>query len=195
MRRQGQNPHDAQDLVQSFFAHLLGRDFLRGLSRDKGRFRAFLLASVKNFLHDQRDKAHAEKRGVGQRLLSIDELQAEDRYRLEPADEQSAEKIFERQWALTLLDQALERLRTEFAEGGKADLFDTLRQFQGDEPGPQTHAEAAAQLGMNENTLKSHVLRFRRRYRELLCEAVAHTVATPGDVEDELRYLKAILAR
>jgi DNA-directed RNA polymerase specialized sigma24 family protein len=194
VRRHGHEPHDAQDLVQGFFAHLLSRDFLRGLSSDKGRFRAFLLASAKNFLSDQRDKARAQKRGGGQRVVSFDEARAEERYRLEPIDEHAAEKIFDRRWALTLLEQTMDRLKSEFVAGGKLDLFEALRTFQGENPNAATYATAAAQLGMPENSLKSHVLRFRRRYRELLCEEVAQTVAAPGDVEAELRHLKAVLA-
>src|SRR5439155_6169175 len=120
------------------------------------------------FLSDQRDKARAQKRGGGQRMLSFDELKAEERYRLEPVDELSADRIFERRWALTLLDQTLDRLRAEFAALGKSELYETLRQFQGDEPKALTYAAAATQLGLPENTFKSHVLRFRRRYRQLL---------------------------
>lgn len=195
VRRQGCSPHDAQDLVQGFFGHLLSHDFLRGLSRDKGRFRAFLLVAMKNFLKDQRDKARAQKRGGGRPVISLDEMQAEERYRHEPADDLNSENIFERRWALMVLELALNRLRAEFDAAGKLALFEILRKFHGDETDAPSYAEAAAQLGMPENTLKSHVLRFRRRYRELLCEEVAHTVATPGEVAEELRHLKVILAR
>jgi len=194
VRRQGRSPEDARDLTQGFFAHLLARDFLRGLSRENGRFRSFLLAALKHFLADQWDKAWALKRGGGTPPLSLDAQTAEERYRLEPADDASPDRIFERRWALTLLDQALARLREEFAAAGRAELFAVLRQFQGDEPPPATGAAAAAQLGMAENTFKSHLRRFRLRYRELLCEEVAQTVATPADVAEELRHLKSVLA-
>ena len=194
LRRQGHSAEDAQDLTQGFFAHLLARDFLKGLSKENGRFRAFLLASLKNFLSDQWDKNRALKRGGGQKLLSLDEAAASERYQLEPADQLSPDRIYERRWALTLLDQAMARLREEFTAAGKADLFDVLRQFQGDELAATTGVEAAARLGMPENTFKSHLHRFRQRYRELLCEEVAQTVATPSEVEEELRHLKAVLA-
>ncbi|MBI2926207.1 MAG: sigma-70 family RNA polymerase sigma factor [Verrucomicrobia bacterium] len=194
LRRQGHSAEDAQDLTQGFFAHLLARDFLRGLSKEHGRFRTFLLAALRNFLADQWDKARALKRGGGRPALSLDEVAAEERYQLEPADELSADRIYERRWALTLLDQALARLREEFAAADKAELFDVLRQFQGDEPSPATCADVAARLGMPENTFKSHVRRFRQRYRELLCEAVAQTVATPAEVAEELRHLRSVLA-
>jgi RNA polymerase sigma-70 factor (ECF subfamily) len=194
VRRQGHSPEDAQDSTQAFFAHLLARDFLRGLSKENGRFRTFLLTSLRNFLSDQWDKARALKRGGGQPAFSLDAADAEARYQLEPADELSADHIYERRWALALLDQALARLREEFAAADKAELFDVLRQFQGDEPNPATCAEAAARLAMPENTFKSHLRRFRQRYRELLCEEVAQTVATPADVAEELRCLKAVLA-
>lgn len=194
VRRQGRSPEDAQDLVQGFFAHLLARDFLKGLSKENGRFRAFLLAALKNFLADQGDKSRALKRGGGQPAWSLDDASAEDRYRLEPVDQSSADRVYERRWALTLLEGALVRLESEFATAGKAELFVVLRQFQGDEASESTGAEAAARLKMPENTFKSHLLRFRRRYRELLCEEVAQTVATPADVADELRHLKAVLA-
>lgn len=194
VRRESRSPEDAQDLVQGFFAHLLARDFLHGLAKEKGRFRSFLLAALRNFLRDQCDKARALKRGGGQSAFTLDGKSAEDRYRLEPVDESSADRLFERRWALTLLEGALVRLESEFAATGKGELFAVLRQFQGDEPLESTGAEAAARLNMPENTFKSHLLRFRRRYRELLCEEVAQTVATPADVADELRHLRAVLS-
>lgn len=194
LRRQGRSPVDAQDLTQGFFAHLLTRDFLRGLAKENGRFRTFLMTSLRNFLSDQWDKARALKRGGGQTPISLDDALAEARYHCEPRDEMSAERIYERRWALTLLDRAMTRLHAEFVAGGKGELFDRLRPFQGDGPSPCTAAEAAAQAGMPENTFKSHLLRFRRRYRELLCEEVAQTVATPADVAEELRHLKAVFA-
>lgn len=194
VRRQGRSPEEAQDLTQGFFAHLLARDFLKGLSKENGHFRAFLLAALKNFLADQWDKARALKRGGGRTPVSLDTETAEERYRLEPADEASPDRLYERRWALTLLDLPLTHLRAEFTAAGRAELFEVLRQFQGDEPAPATGAEASARLGMAENTFKSHVRRFRQRYRELLCEEVAQTVATPADAAEELRYLKTVLS-
>jgi RNA polymerase sigma-70 factor (ECF subfamily) len=194
VRRQGRSPEDAQDLTQGFFAHLLARDFLKGLAKENGRFRGFLLAALKNFVTDQWDKARALKRGGGQPALSLDDSSAEARYRLEPADDLSADRLYERRWALTMLDRSLARLQEEFAAAGKTGLFAILQQFQGDQLSAATGAEAAARLGMPENTFKSHLHRFRRRYRELLCEEVAQTVATPADVAEELRHLKSVLA-
>lgn len=193
VRRLGNNPEDAQDLTQAFFAHLLGRDFLRGLSKENGRFRTFLLTSLRHFLSDQWDKARALKRGGEQKLLSLEEISAEERYRLDPAEEWSPDQVFERRWALALLERALGRLREEFVTTGKTELFEVLRQFQSEEPSGITGAEVAARLRMPENTFKSHLRRFRQRYRELLCVEVAQTVATPADVAQELRHLKAAL--
>lgn len=194
LRRQGHRPEDAPDLTQAFFAHLLAREFLRGWSKEQGRFRAFLLTTLRNFLSDQWDKQRALKRGGGELAFSLDAVSSETRYRLEPADEASPDRLYERRWALTLLDQALLRLRDEFAAAGKAELLDLLRPFQGDELSPATGAQAAARAGMPENTFKSHLRRFRRRYRELLCEEVAQTVATPADAAEELRHLKSVPA-
>jgi RNA polymerase sigma-70 factor (ECF subfamily) len=194
LRRKGHGPADAEDLTQGFFAHLLARDFLKGLGREHGRFRSFLLVSLRNFLSDQRDTQRALKRGGGLVPLSLDALAPEERYALEPADPADAELAYERRWALTVLEQAMTRLRDEFAQAGRAGLFEALSRSLDREPDAGTGAEVSARLGMPENTFKSHLLRFRRRYRELICEEVAHTVATPADVGDELRHLKAILA-
>jgi RNA polymerase sigma-70 factor (ECF subfamily) len=131
-------------LTQGFFAELLARNCLRGLAKENGRFRSFLLAALRNFLAEQWDKARAVERGGGRNPLSPDDVTAEEHYRLEAADELSADRIYERRWALTLLDQALARLRGEFAGAGRAELFDVMRQFQGDEPSPATGAAAAA---------------------------------------------------
>jgi RNA polymerase sigma-70 factor (ECF subfamily) len=192
LRRRGHDPHDAEDLTQSFFAHLLAKQFLAKADREKGKFRAFLLASLKNFLADERDRATAQKRGGGRPTIPLDSLAAETRYRLEPADELTPDKLYEKQWALALLEQVLARLRDEMTAEGKAALFEALRSVL---TGGQTssYAEIAKELRMTEGAVKIAAHRLRRHYRELLREEIAHTVAGPEEVEDEIRYLLSCL--
>jgi len=193
LRRRGYGEHDAQDLTQGFFAHLFERDWLHGVARDKGRFRSFLLASLNYFLADQRDRANAQKRGGGQPTISFDAREAEERYRLEPVDERSPDKLFERRWAMTLLDQVLARLGQEFADAGKRELFNRLQPFLVEGTGEKTYAETAREGGMTEEALKKAVQRMRRRYHQLFREEIAQTVASPEEVEEELRHLCAVL--
>jgi len=194
VRRQVGDAADAEDLTQSFFAHLLQRNTLAKVSQDKGRFRSFLLAALKYFLADEWDKAHAQKRGGGCAVVSLNEAGAEERYQRECGNELTAEQLYERRWAMAVLDRASVRLGEELAAAGKAALGEVLRDLQdnGAEAGP--HADVAARLGMPVNTLKSHVHRYRQRLRELLCEEVAQTVASPADVADELRRLIAVVS-
>jgi RNA polymerase sigma factor (sigma-70 family) len=192
LRRRGHDPHDAEDLTQSFFAHLLAKQFLAKADREKGKFRAFLLASLKNFLADERDRATAQKRGGGRSAIPLDSLAAETRYRLEPADELTPDKLYEKQWAFSLLEQVLSRLRGEMTAEGKAALFEALRSVL---TGAQTssYAAIAGELKMTEGAVKIAAHRLRRHYRELLREEIAHTVAGPEEVEDEIRYLLSCL--
>lgn len=192
LRRRGHETHEAEDLTQEFFAHLLARDFLAGVCREKGKFRSFLLASLKHFLADQWDRAQAKKRGGGRTVIALDSLDAEARYRLEPADGLTPEKLFEKQWALALLEQVLGRLRTELTSQGKASLFEAL---QGTLTGAGTtsYAALAAKRGMTEGAVKTAVHRLRHRYRELLRDEIAQTVACPEEVEEEIRYLLSCL--
>ena len=192
LRRRGYGEHDAQDMTQGFFAHLLERDWLQGVAREKGRFRSFLLAALNYFLADQRDRATAQKRGGGQPVISFDAHEAEERYRLEPVDERSPDKLFEQRWAMALLDQVLARLAQEFSDAGKLELFNQLQPFLVEGTGEKTYAETARE-GMTEEALKKAVQRMRRRYHQLFREEIAQTVASPEEVEEELRHLCAVL--
>ncbi|MCX6910321.1 MAG: sigma-70 family RNA polymerase sigma factor [Verrucomicrobia bacterium] len=193
VRRQGCSPHDAQDLTQEFFARLLEKKRLAAVHPDKGRFRSFLLASLKNFLSDERDRARAQKRGGGKSFIRLDERDAEGRYRLEPADNTTAEKIFERRWAQTLIENVLGRLREEYHVADKGRVFDRLKDFMAGETGHSTYANAAVELGTTEANVKVLVHRLRKHYRELLRAEIAQTVASPSEVEDEIRCLFAAL--
>ncbi len=189
-RRRGHSPHDAQDLTQGFFAHLLEKRALGHVDPQMGRFRTFLLASLKNFLANDRDRAHAVKRGGGQTIFSLDQADAESRFRLEPSHESTPERNFERQWALTLLDQTLAALRDEYHAAGKGDLFEELKAVL---TGPaNAYAEIAVRLGRSEGAIKVAVHRLRRRYREVLRGRIAETVGD-ADVDDEMRHLVAAL--
>jgi RNA polymerase sigma factor (sigma-70 family) len=194
VRRQGHSAHDAQDLTQAFFARLLEKNYLADVQREKGRFRSFLLASLKHFLANEWDREQALKRGGGKRLIALDEDSAESRYKLEPKDEVSADKIYERRWALTLLDQVLAKLRGEFEKDGKLQQFETLKQYLSAGRTSVSYAQAADKLGMNEGAIKVAVHRLRKRYRELLRAEIAQTVATASEIEEEIRYLFAALS-
>lgn len=195
VRRRGYSEHDGQDVTQGFFAHLFEHRSLNRVDREKGRFRSFLLASLNYFLADQWDRANAQKRGGGGRqAFSVDTQEAEERYRLEPADERSPDKLFERRWAMTLLDQVLARLAQEFSDAGKSELFNRLRPFLVEGTGEKTYAETAREGGTTEEALKKAVQRMRRRYHQLFREEIAQTVASPDEVEEELRHLCAVLS-
>jgi RNA polymerase sigma-70 factor (ECF subfamily) len=193
VRRQGNNPEEAQDLTQAFFARMLERNDFAAIRREKGRFRSYLLTSLKHFLSNERQRARAEKRGSGKPPLPLEELVAEERYRFEPVDTLSADKVFERRWALTLLDRVLARLGKEYSAMGNEQLFEKLKELLSDEPGRPSQAELAETLGMTENALKQAFHRLRVRYRQCLREEIAQTVATPGDIEEELKYLVNVL--
>jgi RNA polymerase sigma factor (sigma-70 family) len=193
VRRQGYSPEEAQDLTQGFFAVLLERKDIDAVRREKGRLRSYLLVSLKNFLAKARRRELTMKRGEGRALVPLDELLAREHADLEPADNLTADKIYERRWALTLLEQVLTRLETEYRTGGNAKLFDRLKEFLSDEPGHRSQAEVAAEIGMSENAVKQAFHRLRQRYRQLLRDEIAQTVAVPGDVEDELRHFISVL--
>ena len=193
VRREGRSVEDAQDLTQAFFERLLERRDFDAVRREKGRLRSYLLASLKHFLINERARAMSIKRGEGRRPIPLDELVARERNDPEPADVLTADKIYERRWALTLLDQVLDRLGKQYAALGNEELFAQFRQLLGDDSGEISQAKIAVELGMNENAVKQAYHRFRQLYRELLREEIAHTVAVPGDVEDELRHLIAVL--
>ena len=194
VRRQGHGPHDAQDLTQEFFARLLEKNYLDDVRRERGKFRSFLLASMKHFLANEWDRARTQKRGGAQVHVPIDTQSAETRYGLEPAHDQTPEKLFERRWALTLLDNVLSRLREEFVASGKADQFDQLKVALTADKRAVPYAELGARLGMSQGAVKVAVHRLRARYREVLRAEIANTVSSPTDVEEEIRQLFAALA-
>lgn len=189
VRRCGESPDDAQDLTQAFFARFLERDSLRAVTPERGRFRWFLLASLKNFLANEWERARAQKRGGGTMPLSLDALEPEERYALEPVDNMSADRAYDRFWAMSLLEQARAKLREEFRSAGRAERFEKLEQFLPGREGADSYADLAATFGVPEGTIKSDVSRLRRRYGELLRSEVAHTLGTHTDLDDELRHL------
>jgi len=193
VRRRGYTPEEAQDLTQGFFALLLERKDLDAVRREKGRLRSYLLASLQNFLAKTRRRAMTLKRGEGRPLVSLEELLARERADLELTRRLSPDRLYERRWALTLLEQVLARLGEEYRVIGSAALFEQLKQMLTDEPDRPSQAKIAQELSMNENAVKQAFHRLRRRYRLLLREEIAHTVAVPGDVEDELRHFIAVL--
>ena len=193
LRRQGIAREEAEDITQGFFALLLERKDLSAVRKEKGRLRSYLLASVKNFLADERRRAMAIKRGKGERPIPLEELQADERSEMEPADPVTPEMTYERKWASTLLQRALGRLQDEYTGTGNEALFDSLTQLLPDEPGAPSRTDIAAQFGMTENAVTQAFHRFRQRYQLLLRQEIAHTVATPDDIEDELRHLIAVV--
>jgi len=189
LRRRGHSADDARDLTQGFFATLLEKDYLADADQSRGRFRSFLLTAIKRFAGKEHDKQAAQKRGGGQMTLPIDCADGESRYRREPADHWTPERIFERRWALTLLDRTLARLRFEQEAAGKLAQFNALKVFLTGEAGTPPLRQVAEQLDMSEGAVKVAVHRLRQKYRELLRSEIAQTVAAQGDVEDELKLL------
>jgi RNA polymerase sigma-70 factor (ECF subfamily) len=193
LRRRGNQPADAEDLVQGFIEHLLECGFFLAADPDKGRFRSYLLTSLNHFLADGAIRAGRLKRGAGKPLLSLDAMAAESRYALEPEDPGTPEQHFERRWALTLLDTVMQRLETEAAESGRAKLFGQIKGvLQGDRRGVH-YSELAPRLGISEAALTMTVQRLRRRYRELVREEIAHTVSRPVEIDEEMRHLFQVL--
>jgi RNA polymerase sigma factor (sigma-70 family) len=189
IRRQGFSADESQDLTQEFFARLLEKHFLAQVDQEKGRFRSFLLAACKHFLSNERDRARAKKRGGGRELVSIDAQEAESRYRLEPAHDLTPERLFDRRWVLTLLDQVLTQLRNESIRDGKEDQFEYLKVFLTGDKDQTSYREAAEKLGMTEGATKVAAHRLRKRYRELLREEIAKTLNEGDSIEDEIREL------
>jgi RNA polymerase sigma factor (sigma-70 family) len=192
VRRCGHGADEAEDLTQAFFAALIEKRFLSAADPERGRFRSFLLAAVAHFLANERDREAALKRGGGRVVVSLDAGDAEWRYGREPSHEETPERVFERRWALTLLDRTLARLRAESERAGHGARFERLKGFLTGEGGGG-YAEAAAGLGLSEGAAKVAVHRLRRRYRELLRDEIARTLADPAAVDDELRELFAAL--
>jgi RNA polymerase sigma-70 factor (ECF subfamily) len=184
VRRSGLSPQDAEDVTQSFFAHLLSRDVIAGAVPEKGRLRSFLLSCARNFLADRIARARAQKRGAGQATLSFDAMQAEERYAAEPVDDLSPDRLFQRRWALAVLETTLARLGAAYEEEGKGAIFARVRPFLGFGAEPELRYEqVGAALGMTIGTVKSHVFRMRQRWRELLFEEVAATLDEPTEEE------------
>lgn len=194
IRRRGSDPHEAEDLTQAFFAFLLAKEGLKKVDRAKGRFRTFLLAALTNFLNNEWDKRQALKRGGQCRIVSLNEMAAEDRYRFEPADPLTPERLFERRWALTLLEQALARLKQEYIAEGKAAMFGKLETGLTREVAEGICAEWAAALGMSKGAVKVALHRLRRRFGESLRHEIARTVTSPAEVDDEIRHLFAAIS-
>ena len=192
VRRQGNSPEDAQDLTQNFFSRLLEKNYFAKADPDRGKFRTFLLRSMKNFLVNEWKRAGRVKRGGDLTFLSFDANVAEDRYAAEPANESNPDTAYEQRWAVTLIEQVLTALRQEFNAADKARLFEELKGFIWGDKSTASYAEIAGHLNLTEGTVKVAVHRLRQRFRELLRAEVAHTVARPEDVDDELRYLISV---
>lgn len=193
VRRQGHEAHDAEDLTQEFFARFLAKEYFGRADPMLGRFRSFLLACVKNFLSEQRRQARRLKRGGRQTIISWDSQTAEERYRSEPADPVTPEKVYDRRWALTLLETVLARLADEQSAAGRQRVFAQLKEYLWGEARQTGYAEMAERLGMTGGAVKVTVHRLRRRLRDLLREEVAHTVATGEETDEEMRHLIAVI--
>lgn len=194
-RRRGHAAHDAQDLTQEFFAQLLEGNWIAKADRDKGRFRSFLLMVMGRFLANEWDKAKTLKRGGKVQLVSLTLDTAETRYANEPTDTSTPEQAFEKQWALSLLEEVLQHLRNDYDSDGKVILFDKLKPCLIGSYETQPYASLAGELNMTEGAVKTAVCRLRERYRERLKAEIANTVASPSEVDSELRHLFRILAR
>lgn len=194
LRRRGYGPEDAEDLTQEFFARLLHSNFLATANREQGRFRSFLLAALNHFVADEWDRQCARKRGGGQRLIPLEAETAETRYRLEPADDLTPEKVYEQRWARTVLTNVIDQLRQEYEREGKSALFADLKSCLVKARAAVPYADLARRLNLSEGSLRVSVHRMRQRYRELLRANIAHTVADPAEAEEELRYLLRVLA-
>lgn len=189
VRRSGRDPNDASDLTQAFVACLLERNSLALADPAKGKFRTFLLTSIERFLVDDHRSRRREKRGGGTQVLSLSFLDAEERYRLEPIDPMTPERMYERRWAMTLLDRALKRLEGESATTGRGAVFAALKPFLSGEPAGCSYVEIARGLAMTEGAVKTAVHRLRRRYAALVRAEIAETLADPAGVEEEVQHL------
>jgi RNA polymerase sigma-70 factor (ECF subfamily) len=194
VRRQGYGPVEAQDLTQEFFSTLLERKALQQVRQERGRFRNFLLSSLKNFLANEWDKRRAQKRGGNRIIFSLEEMEAEERYRVEPTDEATPDKMFERRWAQSIFERVMRRLREEYESTGKTDRFEALKPLLTTEGQPATYAQIGRGLGLTENAVRSALSRLRQRSRELFRSEIAHTVAGPEEIDDEIRYLFTALS-
>ena len=190
-RRQGRAPHDAQDLTQGFFTRLLQKDYLQAAAREKGKFRTFLLVAFKRFLANEWDREHAQKRGGFAPVVSIDEELAESRFAAEPSHNVPPDVLFDRHWAMMLLERTMAQLQEEYVASGRAKLFEYLQSCLAREESALPYAEIAARLNLTEAAVKMAVQRLRARYREILRAEIAHTVSSAEEVEEEIRHLFA----
>lgn len=195
IRRRGHVPHDAQDLAQEFFARLLEKNWLADVRPSVGRFRSFLLTAVNHFLANEYDRSQAAKRGGGQEIISLDQERSEERYRVEPTTDETLEKIFDRRWAITVLDRAMARLREEISTANKVRQYEVLNPFLSREPGEGEYAQIAQTLDMSVGAVGVAVYRLRQRYREVVREEIASTVADPTQIDEEMHHLCAALGR
>jgi RNA polymerase sigma-70 factor (ECF subfamily) len=193
VRRKGHSPHDAQDLTQEFFARLLKGNFLATVEQRKGRFRTFLLASLEHFLAKEWARANRQKRGGGVAVVSLDEKDAEGRYVRESVDLTSAQSLYERRWAMTLLNRAFARLGEECRTADQGELFECAKNLLSDNRGERSYAELAGEIGMTEGAFKVAVHRLRHRYGRLLRMEIAEIVGSPDEVEEEIRFLFSVL--
>lgn len=193
VRRRVPDVNEAQDLTQSFFVQLLEKDYIGSATPERGRFRAFLLTALKHFLSKEWAKAKAQKRGGGRTPISLDFESADSSLRIEPAAGVTPEQIYDRQWAIALLQQVMDRLADEFERAGKGSRFEELKAFLVGDHAGTTYSDVAERLNITEAAAKKAASRMRRRYRELLREEIAHTVSRPDEIEDELRNLFATL--
>lgn len=195
VRRTGQSKENAEDLTQAFFARLLEKNFLNAEERESGRFRSFLLIALKRFLANEWDRVRAQKRGGGQPHVPLDTELAERKFSAETAaGELSPDRLYERRWALTLIEQAMARLRAEFEPAGKTGEFEKLKSFLTADKREIPHPAVAAELGMSEGALRVAVHRLRKRYRELFREEIGHTLAEGEEIDTELRHLLTVLS-
>lgn len=194
VRRQGWDEHDSQDLTQAFFAYLLEKKGVARADPQKGKFRSFLLASLTNFLNNERDKRQRLKRGGGLEIVPLDVEPGEARYRAEPAAGDTPERQFERQWAQTVVEAAVAKLQQEFASGGQADRFLVLKDFLMGDAETLSYADAGAKLGLSVPAVTSAIHRFRGRFREMFRDEIANTLENPQNTEEEIRYLLAALS-
>jgi RNA polymerase sigma factor (sigma-70 family) len=193
VRRRGHSAEDSFDLTQGFLTGLLERNFLGAADPSRGRFRSFLLTAFDRYLINEWKRSTRQKRGGGRRPLSFDVEDLETRYRLEPVDARTPESIFERRWALTLLEVAASRLGDECRASGRGALFEAVRSILAGEPEASGYAEIAARLGISEGALKTTIHRLRRRYGEILRTEILATIGDPSELDDEIRHLFAVL--
>jgi RNA polymerase sigma factor (sigma-70 family) len=188
-RRRGNSPHDAQDLTQEFFARLLEGNWVAKADQERGRFRSFLLSAMKHFMANEWNKARAQKRGGGKSIFSLDDDSAEGRYQLEPVEKATPESLYERSWAVTLLDSVLAGLEEEYKRSGKQTWMEAMRPALTMDRDALDYAELAGRLGLNETAARMAVHRLRQRYRQLIRAEVASTVSSTEEVEAEMRHL------